>query len=61
MTPDPTLDVKFAAAAWGHTLRAPCFDAQAFAAFIAERKDKGPEYFPQDCGAVDREEAGWCP
>ena len=37
LTPDPTLDVRFAAAAWGHVLRASCFDRQAFGDFIAER------------------------
>jgi hypothetical protein len=60
LTPDPTLDVRFAAAAWGHILRAPCFDRQAFGDFIAERRDKGPEYFVGDCGASDREAVGWC-
>jgi Protein of unknown function (DUF3105) len=61
LTPDPTLDVRFAAAAWGHVLRAPCFDRQAFGDFIAERRDKGPENIPNDCGASDREAIGWCP
>ena len=50
-----------AASAWGHVLRAPCFDRQKFAAFIAERADKGLEYFPNDCGMADREAIGWCP
>ena len=50
LTPDPTLDVRFAAAAWGHVLRASCFDRQAFGDFIAERRDMGPEKIPGDCG-----------
>src|SRR5262245_6355923 len=33
MTPDPRLDVPFAASAWGFTLRANCFDAEAFRSF----------------------------
>jgi hypothetical protein len=61
MMPDPTLDTRWAAAAWGHTLRATCFDSERFAAFIAERSDKGPESFPTDCGLVDLESTGWCP
>jgi hypothetical protein len=61
LTPDPTLDVRFAAAAWGHVLRASCFDRQAFGDFIAERRDMGPELIPGDCGAADREAIGWCP
>jgi len=60
VAPDPTLDVRFAATAWGHTLRAPCFDAHAFADFIREHANMGPEFFPTDCGAVDLESTGWC-
>jgi hypothetical protein len=60
VTPDPTLDVRFAAAAWGATLRAPCFDRQAFAAFVERHANMGPEFFPQDCGALDREGSPWC-
>ena len=33
LAPDPTLDVRWGASAWGHTLRAECFDAEAFGAF----------------------------
>ena len=61
LTPDPTLDVRFAAAAWGHTLRAPCFNREAFASFIADRVDQGPEYIANDCGYADLEATGWCP
>jgi hypothetical protein len=61
VAPDPTLDVRFAATAWGHTLRAPCFDAHAFADFIREHANQGPELFPTDCGATDLEATGWCP
>jgi hypothetical protein len=61
VTPDPTLDVPFAAAAWGYTLRARCFDGERFARFVARLADKGPEFFSSDCGAVDLEAQGWCP
>ena len=43
MTPDPHLDVRFAASAWGFTLRATCFDPQAFGAFLAAHYRMGPE------------------
>src|SRR2546423_289122 len=55
LTPDPLLDVRFAASAWqgpaydnggpgtGYTLRAPCFDAVAFAAFVTAHYARGPE------------------
>jgi hypothetical protein len=60
VAPDPTLDVRFAASSWGHTLRAPCFDRAAFATFISEHADQGPESIPGDCGVLDREATGWC-
>jgi len=60
VAPDPTLDVRFAASSWGHTLRAPCFDRAAFASFIMEHADQGPESIPNDCGVLDREATGWC-
>jgi hypothetical protein len=43
LLPNPDLDVRFAASAWGFTLRADCFDASAFAAFVAEHYAHGPE------------------
>jgi hypothetical protein len=61
LTPDPTLTVRFAASAWGHILRASCFDKAAFSAFIANHANHGPEFFENDCGALDQEAAGWCP
>jgi hypothetical protein len=61
LTPDPGLSVRFAATAWGHVLRASCFDAPAFTKFITAHANKGPEYFPTDCGSVDLEATGWCP
>jgi hypothetical protein len=43
MTPDPKLDVPFAASAWGWTLRAKCFDAVAFQAFALKHYNQGRE------------------
>ncbi|HEY2509872.1 MAG TPA: DUF3105 domain-containing protein [Polyangiaceae bacterium] len=43
MTPDPNLDVPFAASAWGWTLRANCFDADAFQSFALRHYDQGRE------------------
>jgi hypothetical protein len=60
VTPDPTLDVPFAASAWGATLRAQCFDRERFAAFVERMADRGPELFPDDCGLVNLEASGWC-
>lgn len=43
LTPDPTLDVPFAMSAWGATLRARCFDSEAFGAFYQAQYGRGPE------------------
>src|SRR5690606_2976729 len=34
LTPDPLLDVAFAAAAWGHYLKGNCWDEELLANFI---------------------------
>jgi hypothetical protein len=60
LAPDPTLDVRFAAAAWQYTLRASCFDQDAFATFITAHADRGPEMIAGDCGLVDLEARDWC-
>jgi hypothetical protein len=60
LTPDPTLSVRFAAASWGHILRASCFDSQAFLRFATTHANQGPEFFPNDCGS-ELEAGGWCP
>ena len=65
VTPDPLLDVPFAASAWGASLKAQCFDLPALGAFIDTYYAKAPENFcfdgidptdpasgiPADCGA----------
>lgn len=43
MTPDPLLDVPWAAAAWGHTLRSDCFEVEIFREFALEHLGRGPE------------------
>jgi hypothetical protein len=43
LTPDPKLDVAWAASAWGFTLRANCFDSAAFSAFYDAHVDHGRE------------------
>ena len=65
VVPDPALDVRFAAAAWGALLRADCLDTAALGAFLDTYYAKAPENFcfdgvdvlspdagvPMDCGA----------
>jgi hypothetical protein len=43
IVPDPALDVPFAAAAWGHMLKAQCFDEELVAAFVEAHYASGPE------------------
>jgi hypothetical protein len=43
LTPDPLLDVRWAASAWEWTLQAECFDAEAFALFYSEHVGRAPE------------------
>ncbi len=43
ITPDPLLDVRFAASAWGFALRSDCFDLTALDDFILAHYGRGPE------------------
>ena len=43
VVPDPALDVKFAASAWGHALRSSCFDLAGLATFIDTYYAHAPE------------------
>jgi Protein of unknown function (DUF3105) len=43
LAPDPDLDVRFAASAWGFTLRSNCFDRAAFQTFYDEHYNHAPE------------------
>jgi len=60
LVPDPSLDVRWAASAWTWTLRATCFDKQAFAAFIAAHYE-GPDTESACGGGLDLSASGWCP
>lgn len=67
LVPDPKLDVTWAAAAWGWTLKASCFEPAIFRDFYLARFGKGPEKdctdgtnfgdggltLPTDCGEPD--------
>jgi len=43
VVPDPELDVRFAAAAWGTSLKSECFDLEALGAFMQENYNHAPE------------------
>ena len=43
LMPDPELDTRFAAASWGFTLRAGCFEPEVFRAFVNAHRGRGPE------------------
>jgi hypothetical protein len=45
LTPDPLLQARWAAAAWGHSLEADCFDLPAFRGFVEAHYALGPENF----------------
>jgi Protein of unknown function (DUF3105) len=45
LAPMPELDVPFAAAAWGFTYKAACFDAPTLTQFVREHYAKSPEDF----------------
>lgn len=43
LMPDPELDVRFAAASWGFTLKASCFEPEVFRAFVDAHRGRAPE------------------
>lgn len=43
LTPDPLLDVRWAAAAWGYTLRSDCFEPDVFTDFAVAHIRRAPE------------------
>jgi hypothetical protein len=45
LTPDPKLDTRWAASAWGFTLASECFEAEIFRAFAISHNAAGPEDF----------------
>ena len=58
ITPDPLLDVPFAAAAWGFALTSQCFDLPALGAFIDAHYGLAPENFCFDGVDVISPDAG---
>ncbi|MFO0746555.1 MAG: DUF3105 domain-containing protein [Myxococcota bacterium] len=48
VTPDPLLDTRFAATAWGVALTSDCFDLTALGAFLDANYGHGPEAFCSD-------------
>lgn len=58
LAPDPTLDVRWAAAAWTWTLRADCFDERLFGGFIADHYGQGLE---ATCYELHYEPSQFCP
>jgi hypothetical protein len=45
LTPDPKLDTRWAASAWGFTLTSECFEAEIFRTFAISHNAAGPEDF----------------
>jgi hypothetical protein len=43
LAPDPRLETRWAAASWGFTLVADCFEPDAFRAFVEAHRGRGPE------------------
>jgi len=43
VTPDPLLDTRFAASAWGFALRSTCFDLEQLGHFIDDHYGHAPE------------------
>jgi hypothetical protein len=58
VTPDPELDTRFAAAAWGALLRSDCLDLAALGGFLDTYYAKGPENFCSDGVDVTTPDAG---
>ncbi len=50
LTPDPLLNVRWAASAWGHTIAADCLDTDRFTQFYLNHFGQGPEVFDPTLG-----------
>lgn len=53
LTPDPGLDTRWAAASWGATLTADCFEPDVFQQFAEEHRDHASELVCSNGGALD--------
>lgn len=60
MTPDPRLTTKWAASAWTWTLRAGCFEASSFGAFVAAHYAHAPEDECADGVDLAVDGGAWC-
>lgn len=58
VTPDPHLDVRFAASAWGWALKSKCFDLAVLGPFMDAHYAHGPENFCFDGTDVSSPDAG---
>jgi hypothetical protein len=58
VTPDPKLDVRFAASAWGWSLRSQCFDLQWLGLFMDAHYGQGPEVLCANGSDVTDPDAG---
>ncbi len=53
LTPDPGLDTRWAASAWGRTLTADCFEPDVFEKFAEDYRGFGSEVICSNSGAID--------
>jgi hypothetical protein len=53
LTPDPGLGTAWAAASWGFTLTADCFEPDVFRAFAEAHRSQAPEQICSNTGAID--------
>ncbi|MEZ4220312.1 MAG: DUF3105 domain-containing protein [Polyangiaceae bacterium] len=58
LAPSPTLPSRWAAAAWGATLRASCFEAEVFEDFYQGFYDKAPESLCADGADLKNDDGG---
>jgi hypothetical protein len=58
VTPDPHLDVRFAASAWGWALKSSCFDLSLLGPFMDAHYGNGPEDFCSNGVDVTAADAG---
>jgi hypothetical protein len=61
LAPDPGLNVRWAASAWGFTLRWCAFDAPLFQTFFTDHYNQTFEKICRGSSEVDRSATGWCP
>ena len=60
MAPDPALTTRWAASAWTWTLRATCFDAEAFGVFVRAHYAQAPENECANGVDLTADAGAWC-